>query len=254
MALSHAMNREEINEILFFGLLQEMGYSFGPLSPFFSEEKAQSYAAYEPELAKQLLDEAGYHDTDGDGYREYADGSRFEFNVDVTASVGTDVAELVAEQWRDVGVKMNLNIALRDILWPRRLNGEFDIHYWVHEGPGDPLVHIDDWAIVGETLPFWHRNATTEGPDWFHEVTRYVNAAVTTVDTVQFREHMIRVRDLHSENVPVIVAGAPYHVWGANTRLGNVPTDLSPLDEHRGWSRPVFHEQLFIRREEKTNH
>jgi len=115
-------------------------------------------------------------------------------------------------------------------------------------------VHIDDWAIVGETLPFWHRNATTEGPDWFHEVTRYVNAAVTTVDTVQFREHMIRVRDLHSENVPVIVAGAPYHVWGANTRLGNVPTDLSPLDEHRGWSRPVFHEQLFIRREEKTNH
>jgi peptide/nickel transport system substrate-binding protein len=246
-ALSHAMNREEINEILFFGLMQEVGYSFGPLSPLFSEEKAKMYTAYDPGLARLLLAEAGYHDSDGDGYREYADGSRFEFNVDVTASVGSDVAEVVVEQWREVGLKMNLNVALRDILWPRRLNGEFDIHYWVHEGPAEPLVHIDDWAIVGENLPFWHRNATTEGQEWFHEVTRHVNAAVTTVDPDEFRKHMIRVRDLHTENVPVIIAGAPYHVWGASTRLGNVPTDLSPLDEHRGWSRPVFHEQIFIR-------
>jgi peptide/nickel transport system substrate-binding protein len=247
MALSHAMNRQEINEILFFGLLQEVGYSFGPLSPLFSEEKARTYTTYDLHLSRQLLSEAGYHDTDGDGYREYADGSRFEFNVDVTASVGTDVAVLVSEQWKEIGVKMNLNIALRDILWPRRLNGEFDIHYWVHEGPGDPLVHIDDWAIVGENLPFWHRNATAEGPEWFHEVTRHVNAAVTTIDPAVFEMHMTRVRDLHTENIPVLIAGAPYHVWGASTRLGNVPRDLSPLDEHRGWSRPVFHEQLFIR-------
>lgn len=250
-AMSHALNREEVNEVLFYGLMLQIGYSFGPLSPLYSESAAKTYTEYDPDLSRRLLDEAGYSDDDGDGYREFPDGSRFEFNVDVTASVGTDVAELVAEQWKDVGLKMNLNIALRDILWPRRLNGEFDIHYWVHEGPGDPLVHIDDWAIVGETLPFWHRNASTEGPEWFHEVTRHVNAAVTTVDTAAFRAHMVRVRDLHTENVPAIVAGAPYHVWGANVRLGNVPTDLSPLDEHRGWSRPVYHEQIFIRPERK---
>lgn len=251
MALSHGMNREEINEVLFFGLMQPMGYSFGPLSPYYDDTLAQAYTAFDPDLSRRLLEEAGYTDSDRDGYREYADGSVFSFNVDVTASVGTDVAELVAEQWKEIGVKMNLNIALRDILWPRRVNGEFDIHYWVHEGPGDPLVHIDDWSIVGETLPFWHRNATVEGPEWFHEVTRQVNLAVTTVDTAKIRYHMEKVRDLHTEHVPVLIAGAPWHVWGANTRLGNVPTDLSPLDEHRGWSRPVWHEQIYIKETDK---
>ncbi len=249
VALSHGMNREEINEVLFFGLMNPMGYSFGPLSPFYDHELAQAYTRYDPAYSRRLLEEAGYTDSDGDGFREYADGTPFTFNVDVTASVGTDVAELVAEQWNEIGVKMNLNIALRDILWPRRVNGEFDIHYWVHEGPGDPLVHIDDWSIVGENLPFWHRNATQEGPEWFHEVTRQVNAAVTAIDTTKFRERMERVRDLHTKNVPVLIAGAPWHVWGANTRLGNVPTDLSPLDEHRGFSRPVWHEQIYVRRQ-----
>ena len=70
----------------------------------------------------------------------------------------------------------------------------------------------------------------------------------STVDSVELREHMIRIRDLHTENVPIIVVGSPLKVWGASVRLGNVPEDVSPLNEHRGWSRPVFHEQLFIRR------
>ena len=248
MALSHGMNREEINEVMFFGLMNDMGYSFGPLSPYYDHETAQRYTRHDPALSRRLLEQAGYRDSDGDGIREYPDGTPFSFNIDVTASVGTDVAELVAEQWKEIGVKMNLNIALRDILWPRRLNGEFDIHYWVHEGPGDPLVHIDDWSIVGSTLPFWHRNATTDGPEWFHEVTRHVNSAVTTIDPAEIRHHMERVRDLHTEHVPVLIAGAPWHVWGANTRLGNVPLDLSPLDEHRGWSRPVWHEQIYIKK------
>ncbi len=247
IALSYAIHREEINQILFHGLLRLSGYSFGPLSPYFSEEAAQKYAEYDPDRARSLLEEAGYRDTDGDGFREFKNGSRFELNIDVTASLGTDVCELVADQWGEIGIKVNLNVALRDIAWPRRVNGEFDIHYWVQEGPGDPLVHLDDWAIVGSTLPFWHRNASAEGPEWFHEVTRYVNLALTTVDTARLREHMVRVRDLHTDNIPVIVAGSPYHVWGASTRLGNVPPDNSPLDEYRGWSRPVFHEQIFIR-------
>ena len=67
------------------------------------------------------------------------------------------------------------------------------------------------------------------------------------IDVTKFRTHMERVRDQHTEHVPVLIVGAPWHVWGANTRLGNVPKDLSPLDEHRGFSRPVWHEQIYIR-------
>jgi peptide/nickel transport system substrate-binding protein len=247
MALSHAVNREEINQVLFHGLLQTHGYSFGPLNPHYSEAAAQTYASFDPELSSRLLDEAGYRDSDGDGFRELRDGSVFAFNLDVTASLGADVSELVAAHWAEVGLKVSLDIGLRDILFPRRVNGEFEVHHWSHLGPADPFAHLNSWSIAGPTLPFWHRNASTDAPEWLRESTRHVNAAFTTVDTTELAEHMIRIRDLHTEHVPIIVVGSPLKVWGASVRLGNVPEDVSPLNEHRGWSRPIYHEQLFIR-------
>ena len=148
---------------------------------------------------------------------------------------------------KNLNCKTNLNIALRDILWPRRLNGNFDIHYWSLEGPADPLGRQNDWAIMTSTVPFWHRNASTEGPAWLHEATRLIKLTLTTVDTTRVREYLTKVRDLHTDNLPALVVGSPYHVWGANTRLGNVPYENSAADVHSGWSRPVFHEQIDIK-------
>ena len=250
IALSHAVNREEINQIIYFGLLHPAGYSFGPSNPYFSEKAYRKYSEYDPAKARVLLDEAGYRDTNGDGFRELKDGSRFEMNIDVTSTpeAGVDVCELVAEHWRDVGIKVNLNASLRDIIWPRRVNGEFDIHHWGQEGPADPLGRLNDWAIMAPTTPFWHRNASHEGPGWLHEATRCIKRAITTVNTEKVREYMVKARDLHTDHVPVIVVGSAYHVWGASSRLGNVPDDGSAADVHRGWSRPVYHEQIYIKR------
>ncbi|MEE2754343.1 MAG: ABC transporter substrate-binding protein [Candidatus Latescibacterota bacterium] len=247
IAMSHAINREEINQVLFHGLLQTHGYSFGPLNPYFSDEAAQTYASFDPDKSRRLFDEAGFTDSDGDGVRELRDGSPFAFNLDVTASLGSDVSELVAAHWEEVGLKVSLDVGLRDILFPRRVNGEFEVHHWNHLGPADPFAHLNSWSIAGATLPFWHRNASNEAPEWLLESTRHVNAAFTTVDSMELRGHLIRIRDLHTEHVPIIVVGSPLKVWGASVRLGNVPEDVSPLNEHRGWSRPVFHEQLYIR-------
>lgn len=247
IALSLAINREEINEIVFHGLLAPSGYAFAPSNPFFSEETYRQYADFDPEQANRLLDQAGYRDTNGDGWRAFKDGSRFEFNIDVTPGEGVDVCQLVAEHWRDIGLKVNLNIALRDIIWPRRLAGDFDIHQWGFEGPDDPIGRMNDWAIMAPTVPFWHRNASAEGPDWLREATHHIQSVLTTVDTARVRHHMTRVRDLHTHNVPVLVVGSTYSVWGASTRLGNVPRQGTNADEFRGWSRPVFHEQIYIK-------
>ena len=248
IALSLALNREEISQIVYHGLLEPGGYSFGPSNPFYSKEDHMKYTEFDPSKARHLLEEAGYRDTDGDGYRELKDGSRFEMNIDVVApSAWVDVCELVAEQWREIGIKTNLNAALRDIIWPRRTNGSFDVHYWGLTGPTDPLGRLNEWAIMGPTLPYWHRTASTEGPEWLHEATRYIQQAITTVDTVRLREYMDKARKLHSDHVPVIVAGTRFHVWGANVRLGNVPDNSTDADVRRGWGRPIFQEQIFIK-------
>ncbi len=247
IALSYAINREEINQIVYHGLLDPAGYSFAPSNPHYVEAAYRKYSKFDPDKSRDLLDKAGYRDTDGDGWRELKDGSRFELNIDVVPGVGVDVSELVSEHWRSIGIKANLNISLRDIVWPRRLNGEFDIHHWGLEGPADPLGRLNDWAIMAPTVPFWHRNASKEGPAWLHEATMRIKKVLTTVDPIAVHEHMTKVRDLHTDNVPVIVVGSAYSIWGASTRLGNVPFQGSAADVHRGWGRPVFHEQIFIK-------
>ena len=249
IAMSHAINRDEINNIIYHGLLVPSGYTFGKQNPYFSEEAFKRYTRFDPDYSNKLLDEGGYTDTDGDGWRNFADGSRFEITIDVRGpGVEVDICELVQAQWQAVGIKTNLNISLRDIIWPRRLNGEYEIHHWGLEGPDDPLGRPQDWAMMAATTPFWHRdNSKHRETEWLIEATHHIKSAMTSVDSDTVRMHMEAARELHTENVPIIVVGSPYHVWGASSKLGNVPTDGTGADVFRGWGRPVFHEQLFFR-------
>ena len=248
IALSHAINREEINQILFFGLLVPAGYSYSPMNPYYSKEDHQKYATFDPEKSRLLLDEAGYVDQDGDGYREFKDGSPFELTIDVAGTgPSKDVCEIVKSHWEAVELKVHINVGLRDIIWPRRMNGDFDIHFWGLEAPEDPLVRPNDWAAMGPGVPFWHRSASIDGPDWFKEATRLMKLAMTTVDSAKLRNLMVKARELHSDNVPVIATGYAYGVWGYNSRLGNVPQNLYSGDVFRGHSQPVMHEQIYIK-------
>jgi len=250
-ALSHAINRNEINEIVFHGLLDPAGYSFGPVSPYFDEEKYRMYSTYDLELARSLLDEAGYMDGDGDGFRELKNGDRFEITIDYVSPGGLfsdqEVTELVADHWQKAGIKVNLNGALRDIIVPRRYNNEYDVHYWGLEGPNEPMTYAIGWGIMAKNVPYWHQKAFEEGPDWLWKATEHLKLAMTTVDTAQLRMHMNQVRDLHTENVPIIALGSVYSVWGTSTRLGNVPTENIADNAFLGWGRPVFHEQIYVK-------
>ncbi|MBS10308.1 MAG: hypothetical protein CME19_01730 [Gemmatimonadetes bacterium] len=246
IALSHAINRVEVSEIVYGGWLEPSGYSIGRSNPYFDESDYKRYVAFDPELANRLLDEAGYPWPEGSPSRVFRDGTPFEMTIDISGTGTSDVCELVKSHWEAVGIRVHLNISLRDMIWPRRVNGEFDIHHWGFEGPADPLNRLNDWAIMGDTVPFWHRNASREGPDWLKEATDLIMSTLTSIDSDQQREFMNRARRLHSENVPVIVVGSGYRPWGVNARLGNTPEKVLLSDVYRS-TRAFMHEQLYIK-------
>lgn len=248
IALSHGINREEISELAYHGLLRPTGFSFFPDNPYHSDESLKRFSQYDPARARALFDEAGYVDSDGDGIRELRDGSPFAFTVDVAfGNENADVCELVTEYWKEIGVKMNLFVGLSETIYDRRVNGDFEVHIWVLDGAAEPLDVPHQWGIWKGKGPFWYRNAADDPPPWLAEVSELLKVAMTTLDPDKLRVVMERIRDLETENIPAIGVGPAYNIWGQNLRIGNVPRKINWDNAYRGPEHSFFFEQLFVR-------
>lgn len=79
---------------------------------------------YDPGLARQLLDDAGWRDLDGDGVRE-RDGKPFRFTVLCSGS-SEKAAVYVQEQLRQVGVKMEIKALAHSVRYKRMRAGDFE--------------------------------------------------------------------------------------------------------------------------------
>ncbi len=246
IALSHALNRDEISQLIFDGLLQPGGFSFSHAGPFYSAELAQLYSQYDPDKSRQLLDQSGYSDSDGNGYREFKDGSVFSITLDVlSGTIYPDLSELAAAHWEAIGIKINLNIALQEIIIPRRYNGEFEV--LIKDMPTHPLTQSHNLVNVGPNLPFWHQKAAQEAPPWMRQVTADIKEAQVTLEADKLAVYTERIRDLFSENIPFISIGAHSQAWGSNKRLGNVPDLVNREDLYRGNERVIIPEQIYIK-------
>lgn len=108
IAMSLAMNRDEVNELIYDGLLTPRQYSPLSISPNYYPKLSNAYIEYNPDKANQMLDDAGYADKDSDGFRMYPDGETIEFILEGTSepgSVGDDQAQLIVKYLNEVGIK-----------------------------------------------------------------------------------------------------------------------------------------------------
>lgn len=109
-AIGYAMDNDGVNEIFYHGLRVTPNSLITPAHPGFYDESLEGYS-YNPEKAKKLLDDAGYKDIDGDGFRETPDGKPLTINY--LSMTGGDIAEPLAkyylQNWHDVGLNVSLN-------------------------------------------------------------------------------------------------------------------------------------------------
>ncbi|MCB1448651.1 MAG: ABC transporter substrate-binding protein, partial [Nitratireductor sp.] len=125
-ALSLAIDRDEINEVIYFGLATPSANTVMPESPLFKEEYRDAWAIRDIDKANELLDEAGLGARDKDGVRLLPNGQRAEITVESAgeSTEETDVLELIADHWSQVGIKMFVRASQRDIFRRRAYNGE----------------------------------------------------------------------------------------------------------------------------------
>lgn len=172
---------------------------------------------FDQNRARQLLDEAGWIDSDGDGIRD-KDGRALEFqlttNDDLTRQV---LIERIALDWQEIGVnavatQASFQELVSDLLVPRR----YDAALIGWETPGDP-----------DPYPLWHSSQAEGGGQnytgWSNEeADAIMQEARAITDEAQRRELYWRFQEIFAEEAPAVLLYHPVYTYGVSTRVQNV--------------------------------
>lgn len=158
-AMSIAINREELNEVAYFGqgtIQQFTGFS--PV-PDFVDPKWKTFATeFAPDEANSLLDEVGLADADGDGFRDLPNGDPLVLNLQfATQGIAGQVVELVGQYWSDVGIKTTVKEVTPDEYRSAQSSNQLDVGLWEKGQPlGIILGNNELWVPPFENY-FAHR-------------------------------------------------------------------------------------------------
>jgi len=163
-ALSVAIDREEVNQSLFFGLARMGQNCPQPISAYYKEKYATAWAQYDPDLANKLLDEMGLGKRGPDGYRLRPSGEPLKFNIEhAGARVGVathEVTEMAVTFWREVGIDASTKEIADNLYWERMTQGLIHCGVWHEASNTDMLLPIEMRHI-----PI-HQGHNTSAPLW----------------------------------------------------------------------------------------
>jgi peptide/nickel transport system substrate-binding protein len=157
-ALAHAIDRDKINATLNFGTSTKTESFVHPKQSNY--DKDLPITSFDLQLANQLLDQAGWKDSDGDGIRDKMIHGRkvplsFDFLVNAGNKQRMDLLLIVQEDYKKIGVQ--LNIQAKE--WTVMLQELDKLQYEMAYGS----FTID--PIEPETKQLWHTSNANPGGD-----------------------------------------------------------------------------------------
>jgi len=265
IGMSHAINREEIIEIVHNGQgtpAQQAPNNDGPL---YIEGMDTQYIEYDPDLATEYLDKVFTNGKDAAGYYLDDEGKRFEmiFTVQNDLSYGTtyvQVAELLIGYWDKVGVKATLNsIATEPYEVARQDNTIECIIFTAEGGAGitpilDPRYYVPLHGYQAYFARGWYAwrvdetdSVQVEPPQWAKDAYAKYEEVLMQPTQEQQIEKMKVVLQEAKERFYVLGISRPGDMYYPyNSRLGGIPDTW-----YDGWAEGVakitYPEQWFIK-------
>ncbi len=221
-AIAYAVNRENLikNLLLDLGkiahsILPEESWAYSP---------GQTYS-YNPEKAKQLLDEAGFGDPDGDGPQMRFD-KPIIFKLSGTSVSGRQYAGVIQNDLKAVGMPVEIQTPEQNTLFDELRRGNFQMAYsqWVG-GNQDPIFYKDLFAtseIPTQTRPSRNRSRYSNP-----ELDKLLDEAVNTFDRTRGRELYVKIQDIVSREVPVFTLWYQSNVVIAKKNVQNIQVNAS---------------------------
>ncbi len=186
-ALSMAIDRDEINEVIFFGTARMGQHAPMPATKYYKEEYGTAWAQYDVAAANALLDEMGLK-KGADGFRTRKDGTPLKYNLEHSGiRVGPAVpkiTEMIVQYWREIGIDATTKEIQDSLLVERKTNSLVNVTVWHADRCTEMLFHIEpQWFIPtgdpgqGGPSPKWVQ--------WFQAADRNAEGLVEPPDDIK---------------------------------------------------------------------
>ncbi len=171
LALSLGLDREAINQYLYFGLATPANNTILPDSPLYSDKIGEACLGHDPSEANRLLDEIGLVQRTRDGLRRLPDGRPLELVIETAGedSEQVDLLELVRDDWLKLGLRIHTKPSEREVLRNRIFAGDALMTIWFGNENGLPTADMAPWEFAPTSQadqphwPKWGQHWETKG-------------------------------------------------------------------------------------------
>ncbi len=224
-AMTMLVNRDAILEKLNFGLGRVVS------GPFYFESKSYDQGVaplpYDPEVAKKLLAEAGWKDTDGDGLLD-KDGRpfRFEFLIPSGRRFAERLSSILKEDLKKVGIDMEI----RKIEWAVFIKNLDDRQF-------DAVTLSWTFGLDQDPYQVWHSTQTEKGSNFVGfqvpEADKLIEDGRVEFDRAKREAMNRRLHAIIAEVQPYTFLFSSPHLVALHKRFENVkvyPTGMDTLE------------------------
>jgi peptide/nickel transport system substrate-binding protein len=194
-ALTYAINREEIVQYVLYGLGAVASGPF-PNHLWYSNPNVKPFP-YDPQKARQLLAEAGWKDTNGDGILD-REGKPFRFTLITNSGNETrrDVGVLVQRQLRELGIDVTFEL----YEWSVFLSNFINVKHF------DACILGWSLSVDPDAYEIWHSSQIEKGFNFISyrnpEIDRLWEEGRKEYDIERRKQIYWRIHELMAEDQP----------------------------------------------------
>jgi peptide/nickel transport system substrate-binding protein len=237
-ALSIAIDREEVKDVVYQGLGTPRQASVLPTVLGYKPEFSEAWAQYDPDTANQMLDAIGLTERDEEGFRKRLDGEQLTINIEYAPVFGPwgDVAEMASKYWAEIGIRAFPKEEARPLFSERGDLGTVqDMSIWTMDRCAHPLLDPLYWmprrggtpASVGALYWDWWTSGGEQGEEPPEEVLKsyeLYEACKTAKSQEEIKAFSEELFALNAEQIWFIgVVGLLPHIGVVKNYFHNVP-------------------------------
>lgn len=232
-AIAHCVNQQEIIKNLLYDLGTPQNSPILPSKKYYND-KLTSWS-YDIARANNLLDEAGWKDSDNDGIRDkMINGSKKKLSFNIKYNSGNDtranICVLMQQNCKKAGIEINPTVKEWTVFLNETKNHQFDLYVggWVSEAIGDDPKQI------------WHTSSYNGGSNYVGFGDENTDALIEQIRSEldeSKRELLFKqFQQIVHDRIPYIFLYSPKNRLVIHNRFENAPAYVA---------RPGYEEKAF---------